>query len=112
MALALRATMALAALALALAAPAARRHDLHAAPPAARRLEVDYEGYKKLAMEGNAELVHTMMTVCRERTLKKTHSGAELSASEKQEFQNCILKYFETPNHIMSAMQGMAANMQ
>ena len=40
---ALRATMALAALALALAAPAARR------------LEVDYEGYKKLAMEGNAE---------------------------------------------------------
>ena len=35
--------MALAALALALAAPAARR------------LEVDYEGYKKLAMEGNAE---------------------------------------------------------
>ena len=47
--------MALAALALALAAPAARRHELHAAPPAARRLEVDYEGYKKLAMEGNAE---------------------------------------------------------
>ena len=55
MRLALRATMALAALALALAAPAARRHELHAAPPAARRLEVDYEGYKKLAMEGNAE---------------------------------------------------------
>ena len=55
MRLALRATMALAALALALAAPAARRHELRAAPPAARRLEVDYEGYKKLAMEGNAE---------------------------------------------------------
>ena len=55
MGVALRATMALAALALALAAPAARRHELHAAPPAARRLEVDYEGYKKLAMEGNAE---------------------------------------------------------
>ena len=51
MRLALRATMALAALALALAAPAARRDELHAA----RRLEVDYEGYKKLAMEGNAE---------------------------------------------------------
>ena len=47
--------MALAALALALAAPAVRRHELHAAPPASRRLEVDYEGYKKLAMEGNAE---------------------------------------------------------
>ena len=55
-------------------------------------------------MEGNAELVHTMMTVCRERTLKKTHNSAELSSTEKTEFQNCILKYFETPNHIMSAM--------
>ena len=58
-------------------------------------------------MEGNAELVQTMMSVCRERTLKKTHTSGELSANEKKEFQNCILKYFETPNHIMSAMQSM-----
>ena len=63
---------------------------------------------ERIAMEGNAELVHTMMTVCRERTLKKTHTGEELSAGEKTEFQNCILKYFETPNHIMSAMQNMS----
>lgn len=62
-------------------------------------------------MEGNAELVHTMMSVCRERTLKRTHGSSELSSTEKQEFQNCILKYFETPNHIMSAMQSMG-NMQ
>ena len=62
----------------------------------------------RIAMEGNAELVHTMMTVCRERTLKKSHTSAELSATEKTEFQNCILKYFEAPNHIMSAMQTMA----
>ena len=63
---------------------------------------------ERIAMEGNAELVHTMMTVCRERTLKKTHNSGELSSTEKQEFQNCILKYFEAPNHIMSAMQSMA----
>jgi len=67
---------------------------------------------ERIAMEGNAELVHTMMTVCRERTLKKTHTGGDLSATEKTEFQNCILKYFETPNHIMSAMQSMAGGMQ
>ena len=64
---------------------------------------------ERIAMEGNAEPVHTMMTVCRERTLKKTHTSGELSSTEKQEFSNCILKYFETPNHIMSAMQFMAA---
>lgn len=63
---------------------------------------------ERIAMEGNAELVHTMMTVCRERTLKRTHNTGELSSTEKSEFQNCILKYFEAPNHIMSAMQGMA----
>ena len=62
---------------------------------------------ERIAMEGNAELVQTMMSVCRERTLKKTHTSGELSANEKKEFQNCILKYFETPNHIMSAMQSM-----
>jgi len=63
-------------------------------------------------MEGNAELVHTMMSVCRDRTLKHSHGSAELTNTEKQEFQNCILKYFETPNHIMSAMQSMGGGMQ
>jgi len=63
-------------------------------------------------MEGNAELVHTMMEVCRSRTLKRTHASPELSSSEQQEFQNCILKYFEAPGHIMSAMQSMAGGMQ
>lgn len=67
---------------------------------------------ERIAMEGNAELVHTMMSVCRERTLKRSHTSGELSKTEQQEFQNCILKYFETPNHIMSAMQSMSQNMQ
>lgn len=63
---------------------------------------------QRLAMEANAELMHTMMTVCREQTLKKTHNSAEISSTEKSEFQNCLLKFFETPNHIMSAMQAQA----
>jgi len=67
---------------------------------------------ERIAMEGNAELVHTMMSVCRERTLKRSHTSQELSQTEQSEFQNCILKYFETPNHIMSAMQSMSQNMQ
>lgn len=60
---------------------------------------------QKLAMEANAELMHTMMTVCREQTLKRSHTSTDISATEKTEFQNCLLKFFETPNHIMSAMQ-------
>lgn len=69
---------------------------------------------QRLAMEANAELMHTMMTVCREQTLKKTHSSNEIADSEKQAFQNCLLKFFETPNHIMSAMQSasMGGGMQ
>ena len=69
---------------------------------------------ERIAMEGNAELVHTMMSVCRERTMKRSHTSDSLSQTEQKEFQNCIMKYFETPNHIMSAMQSMAAggNMQ
>ena len=68
---------------------------------------------ERIAMEGHAELVHTMMSVCRERTMKRSHTTDSLSATEQKEFQNCIMKYFETPNHIMSAMQSMAGgNMQ
>ena len=65
------------------------------------RANMDQE---RIAMEGNAELVHTMMSVCRERTLKRSHTSDQLSPTEQKEFQNCIMKYFETPNHIMSAM--------
>lgn len=37
-------------------------------------------------MEGNAELVHTMMSVCRERTMKRSHTSDQLSATEQKEF--------------------------
>ena len=62
---------------------------------------------ERMAMEANAEMMHMMMTVCRDRTIKKVHNSNELAPQEKTEFQNCLLKFFETPNHIMSAMQSM-----
>ena len=58
-------------------------------------------------MEGNAEMVSNMMRVCREKTLKKSHNSDQLSDTEKTQFNNCIMKFFEAPNHIMSAMQQM-----
>jgi len=58
----------------------------------------------RLAAEGNAEMLSAMLTVCRSKTLSKNHSSDQLSAAEKTQFQNCVLKYFEAPNHVMSAL--------
>ena len=66
----------------------------------------------RIAMEANAELMNTMMTVCREQTLKKTHTSPDISDAEKKAFQNCLLKFFETPNHIMSALAASQNGMQ
>ena len=60
--------------------------------------------FQRIQMEGNADMVSNMMRVCREKTLNKTHSNDQLSDSEKTQFNNCIMKFFEAPNHIMSAM--------
>lgn len=60
--------------------------------------------FQRIQMEGNADMVSNMMRVCREKTLKKSHSSDQLSDAEKTQFNNCIMKFFEAPNHIMSAM--------
>ena len=60
--------------------------------------------FQRIQMEGNADMVSNMMRVCREKTLKKTHSSDQLTDAEKTQFNNCIMKFFEAPNHIMSAM--------
>ena len=62
---------------------------------------------ERIAMEANAELMHMMMTTCRDRTIEKSHTSNTLSSTEATHFKNCLLKFFETPNHIMSAMQQM-----
>lgn len=62
---------------------------------------------ERAAAEANIALMSKMMSICREKTLKKTHTTDNLSADEKKQFQNCILKFFETPNHVMSALNSM-----
>ena len=64
---------------------------------------------QRISMEGNAEMVSNMMRVCRDKTLKKNHSSDQLSDAEKTQFNNCIMKFFEAPNHIMSAMTQMSS---
>ena len=45
-----------------------------------------------------------MVQVCKEKTMKKSHNSPDLTEAEKIGFQNCVQKYFETPNHIMSSV--------
>jgi hypothetical protein len=62
---------------------------------------------ERAAAEANIQLMSKMLSICREKTLKKTHTTDTLSADEKKQFQNCVLKFFETPNHVMTALNSM-----
>jgi len=61
---------------------------------------------EKVAMEAQVVMTTQMVQVCKEKTLKRTHNSDQLTDAEKTAFQNCVMKYFETPNHIMSTVQG------
>ena len=62
----------------------------------------------RAAAEAKIALMSNMLSICREITIKKQHNSDQLSNDEKKAFQNCVLKFFETPNHVMSALSSMA----
>jgi hypothetical protein len=66
---------------------------------------------ERIAQESNAYMLEGMLALCRDKTLKKAHSSTDLSGDEKKQFYNCVSKFFETPNHIMTAMQSMQGPM-
>lgn len=59
---------------------------------------------ERIAMEAQVAMTTQMVSVCKEKTLSSKHSSDQLTDAEKGAFQNCIMKYFETPNHIMGAV--------
>lgn len=61
---------------------------------------------ERIAMEAQVSMTTQMVSVCKQKTLSTKHTSEQLAAGEKSAFQNCVMKYFETPNHIMGAMQG------
>lgn len=63
---------------------------------------------ERAAAEAQINMMTKMLSICRDKTLKKNHSTDQLSGDEKKAFQNCVLKFFETPNHVMSALNSMA----
>ena len=59
---------------------------------------------EKVAMAAQVTMTTNMVEVCQDKTLSRKHSSDRLSGHEKLAFQNCVQKYFEAPNHIMSAV--------
>ena len=59
-----------------------------------------------MMMEAQADMMHNMMTVCRAKTQKTTHSTGDLDANEKKAMENCLKKFMEAPMHLQSAMAG------
>jgi hypothetical protein len=47
-----------------------------------------------------------MMTICRNKTQKTSHSSDQISADEKKQFTNCIMKFMEAPLHLQQALSG------
>ena len=59
---------------------------------------------ERIAMESNTEMISSMLSICRDMTISKSHTSNALSAKERTQFTNCLLKFFESPNHVMTAM--------
>lgn len=61
---------------------------------------------ERLMMEAQADMMHTMMSICRQKTQKPSHSSDQVSNDERQQFVNCVMKFAEAPMHLNQAMQG------
>ena len=59
----------------------------------------------KIQQEMQLNMIDGMMSQCKEKTMKSTHTARELSNSEQQAFMNCLMKYNEMPNIVMQEMQ-------
>ena len=62
---------------------------------------------ERVMMEAQAEMMTMMLTVCRQKTQKTSHSSDKVSDDEKRQFSNCIMKFMEAPLHLQQATQGM-----
>ena len=58
---------------------------------------------ERIMMEAQSEMISGVMHVCRDKTLNKSHNAASLTQTEQTQFTNCVLKFMESPNIIMSS---------
>ena len=50
------------------------------------------------------QMIESMMKHCKAKTLKMTHTSKDITAGEKQAFENCLMKYNELPMIVMEEM--------
>lgn len=62
---------------------------------------------ERMAMEANMNMLTQMLSVCKEKTMKRSHTSKQLSDAEKQAFSNCLSKFADCPNVVMMEMQAM-----
>lgn len=52
-------------------------------------------------MEMQVAAMSNLLAACREKALSRTHTTRELSAGEKQAYQNCLQKFGDVPAIVM-----------
>lgn len=55
---------------------------------------------ERLMMEAQGDMMQMMMSVCRSKTQKTSHTADSISADERKQFTNCIMKFMEAPLHL------------
>jgi hypothetical protein len=53
-------------------------------------------GMEKIMMEAQSELIASVMTTCRAKTIRG-HNSPSLDQNEQQMFQHCVMKFMESP---------------
>ena len=61
---------------------------------------------ERLMMEAQGDMMQMMMSICRAKTQKPSHSSGDIDANEKKAMENCLKKFMEAPMHLQSAMAG------
>jgi len=56
-------------------------------------------------LEAQMQMTTKMVEVCREKTLGKNHSSTQLTAAEQEQFKNCVIKFFQAPQYIVSTVE-------
>ena len=56
---------------------------------------------ERAAMEAQMQMTLQMITLCKQKCLKASHSAASLSDAETMAINNCMKKYLEAPAIVM-----------
>ena len=56
------------------------------------------------------DMLFSMFKSCNTRVIDGRHKGAELSGAEKQQLQNCYVKYLKAPESVMGGLDGAASH--